>query len=135
MTSWLYRDGRVYRGVLRLLYGDALAARERVVCALVPAGASVVDVCCGDAAIARRLGRGPPRLARAGRRAAGAGAAVTAPPVTLSRAVVAWLAGCLAAAALLVAFPPGRYDAPPLRLSGTAAIDEGYWSAPLSRRE
>ena len=57
MTSWLYRDGRVYRGVLRLLYGDALAARERIVSALVPAGASVVDVCCGDATIARRLGR------------------------------------------------------------------------------
>lgn len=51
----LYRDGRVYRGVLRLLYGDALAARERVVASLVRPGAEVVDVCCGDGAIARRL--------------------------------------------------------------------------------
>jgi hypothetical protein len=51
----LYRDGRLYRGVLRLLYGDALKARERVVASLVRPGAEVVDVCCGDAAIARRL--------------------------------------------------------------------------------
>ena len=51
----LYRDGRLYRGVLRLLYGDALAARERVVASLVRPDAEVVDVCCGDASIARRL--------------------------------------------------------------------------------
>jgi hypothetical protein len=51
----LYRDGRVYRGVLRLLYGDALLARERVVAGLVRPGAEVVDACCGDAGIARRL--------------------------------------------------------------------------------
>ena len=57
MTSWLYRNGRVYRGVLRLLYGQALPARERLVAGLVPAGASVIDVCCGDATIAKRLGR------------------------------------------------------------------------------
>jgi trans-aconitate methyltransferase len=54
----LYRDGRVYRGVLRLLYGDALPARERVVASLVRSGASVVDACCGDAGIARRLTAG-----------------------------------------------------------------------------
>jgi SAM-dependent methyltransferase len=55
VTSPLYRDPRVYRGVLRLLYGGALAERERAVAALVPPGASVLDVCCGDGAIARRL--------------------------------------------------------------------------------
>lgn len=55
MEGILYRDRRIYRGVLRLLYGDALARRERIVARLVPRGASVVDVCCGDAAIARRL--------------------------------------------------------------------------------
>ena len=51
----LYRDGRLYRGVLRLLYGDALEARETLVASLVRPGAAVVDVCCGDGAIARRL--------------------------------------------------------------------------------
>jgi SAM-dependent methyltransferase len=55
VTSWVYRDARVYRGVLRLLYGGALAERERIVAALVPRGATVVDVCCGDGGIARRL--------------------------------------------------------------------------------
>ena len=55
MTSLLYRNPRIYRGVLRLLYGGDLARRERAVRRLVPAGAVVVDVACGDAGIARRL--------------------------------------------------------------------------------
>jgi hypothetical protein len=55
VTSPVYRDPRVYRGVLRLLYGSALPARERLVASLVPPGASVVDACCGDGSIARRL--------------------------------------------------------------------------------
>ena len=55
MTSLLYRNPRIYRGVLRLLYGDDLARRERIVRRLIPAGAVVVDVACGDAGIARRL--------------------------------------------------------------------------------
>jgi SAM-dependent methyltransferase len=56
VTSWVYRDARVYRRVLGLLYGAALAERERIVSVLVPRGATVVDVCCGDGGIARRLG-------------------------------------------------------------------------------
>ena len=55
MTSLLYRHPRIYRGVLRLLYGDDLARRERVVRRLVPKGSVVVDVACGDAGVARRL--------------------------------------------------------------------------------
>ena len=55
MTSPVYRDPRIYRGVLRLLYGGALADRERIVASWVPAGTSVLDVCCGDGSIARCL--------------------------------------------------------------------------------
>ena len=55
MTSLVYRNPRIYRGILRLLYGDDLARRERVVCRMIPKGSTVVDVACGDAGIARRL--------------------------------------------------------------------------------
>lgn len=55
MTSLVYRNPRLYRGILRLLYGDDLARRERVVRRMIPKGALVVDVACGDAGIARRL--------------------------------------------------------------------------------
>jgi trans-aconitate methyltransferase len=55
VSGLLYREPRLYRGLLRLLYGGALRERERLVAALVPPGASVVDACCGDAGIARRL--------------------------------------------------------------------------------
>ncbi|MCC7137727.1 MAG: class I SAM-dependent methyltransferase [Planctomycetes bacterium] len=55
MTSLVYRHPRVYRGVLALLYRDALAQRERFVAAHVPPGSTVVDVCCGDGGIRRRL--------------------------------------------------------------------------------
>lgn len=55
MTSLVYRNPRIYRGILRWLYGDDLARRERLVARLVPRGARVVDVACGDAGIARRL--------------------------------------------------------------------------------
>ena len=55
MTSPIYRDPRLYRAVLRTLYGDALAARERIVARLVRPGSVVADVACGDAGIRRRL--------------------------------------------------------------------------------
>jgi SAM-dependent methyltransferase len=55
VTSLVYRDPRVYRAVLRALYGKALAERERIVSLLVPRGATVLDVCCGDGGIARAL--------------------------------------------------------------------------------
>ncbi len=55
MASLVYRHPRIYRAVLRMLYGGALAERERIVAALVPHDAEVADVCCGDGGIARRL--------------------------------------------------------------------------------
>ena len=62
MTRVIYRDPRIYRGVLRLLYGAALAERERVVAGIVrrllPAGGLVLDAACGDAGIARALPSG-----------------------------------------------------------------------------
>ena len=55
MTSLVYRDPRLYRGILRLLYGSDLARRERVVRRMIRKGSVVIDVACGDAGIARRL--------------------------------------------------------------------------------
>lgn len=55
MTSIVYSNPRIYRAVLRLLYGGDLARRERAVRTLVPRDAIVVDVACGDAGIAKRL--------------------------------------------------------------------------------
>jgi SAM-dependent methyltransferase len=55
VTSLIYRHPRLYRGVLRLLYGRALAERETLVAGLVPAGSHVIDVACGDGGIRHRL--------------------------------------------------------------------------------
>lgn len=55
MTSLVYRHPRLYRWVLRALYGRALTERERAVASLVPPGARVVDVCCGDGGVRRAL--------------------------------------------------------------------------------
>jgi trans-aconitate methyltransferase len=55
VTSPIYRHPRLYRGVLTLLYGGALRAREAAVARLVPPGARVVDVACGDGGIRRVL--------------------------------------------------------------------------------
>lgn len=55
MTSPVYANPRVYRAILRLLYGSALARRERAVRAMVPKGCRVTDVACGDGGIRRRL--------------------------------------------------------------------------------
>lgn len=55
MTSLVYRHPRLYRWVLRALYGRALKERERAVASWVPTGARVIDVCCGDGGIRRAL--------------------------------------------------------------------------------
>jgi SAM-dependent methyltransferase len=55
VTSVLYRNPRLYRAVLALLYGRALRAREDAVASLVPPGSRVVDVCCGDGSVRRRM--------------------------------------------------------------------------------
>lgn len=47
------------------------------------------------------------------------------------RLLLALLSGAVYVSLLLVFFPPGRFDLPPIRVAGTAAIDETYWSAPV----
>jgi Methionine biosynthesis protein MetW len=45
--GWIYRSGSRYRFAMRLLYGRRLDARYRLIANLIPAGASVLDLCCG----------------------------------------------------------------------------------------
>jgi SAM-dependent methyltransferase len=52
--SLLYRNERVYGLAMRALYGVHYGTRDRVVAELVPAGAEILDVCCGPATIFRR---------------------------------------------------------------------------------
>jgi SAM-dependent methyltransferase len=46
-TSLVYRSARGYELLMRALYGRHYAARMRVVADQVPAGASVLELCCG----------------------------------------------------------------------------------------
>ncbi|MEU2033830.1 class I SAM-dependent methyltransferase [Nocardia amamiensis] len=53
-TSLIYRNGTVYEVLMRGLYGKHYTARYRAIAELVPAGASVVDLCCGPATLYTR---------------------------------------------------------------------------------
>jgi hypothetical protein len=57
-TSLIYRNRFVYELAMRGLYGRHYGARYRAIAALVPDGASVVDVCCGPATLYSRYLRG-----------------------------------------------------------------------------
>jgi SAM-dependent methyltransferase len=46
-TSLIYRSARGYELLMRVLYGRHYAARIRAVADQVPAGASVLELCCG----------------------------------------------------------------------------------------
>jgi SAM-dependent methyltransferase len=50
-TSLIYRSGTVYEVLMRGLYGRHYDGRFQPISALIPAGASVVDVCCGPATL------------------------------------------------------------------------------------
>jgi SAM-dependent methyltransferase len=52
--SLLYRSEVAYALIMRGLYGRHYDARYRAVAELVPAGADVLDVCCGPAILYRR---------------------------------------------------------------------------------
>src|SRR5262245_3683514 len=54
-TSFVYRNAHVYELVMRLLYGRHYWDRYRAVAELIPAGASVLDVCCGPGTIYERF--------------------------------------------------------------------------------
>jgi trans-aconitate methyltransferase len=53
----VYRSALVYRTAMTLLERSHGAERRRRIVELIPAGAAVVDLCCGDARIARPLER------------------------------------------------------------------------------
>ncbi|MGW0251285.1 class I SAM-dependent methyltransferase [Nocardia goodfellowii] len=53
-TSLIYRNRTLYEVLMRGLYGRYYTARYRAVAASIPAGASVVDVCCGPATLYTR---------------------------------------------------------------------------------
>lgn len=50
----IYRSPRLYRTAMKLLYGREYDNRYESIHELIPAGASVLDVCCGDAWLYRR---------------------------------------------------------------------------------
>lgn len=57
-TSLIYRSARGYELLMRLLYGRHYAARIRAVADQVPAGASVLELCCGPGTLYLRHLRG-----------------------------------------------------------------------------
>ena len=54
MASLIYRHPRLYHWVMRILYAPHFESRYREVASLIEAGASVADLCAGDAYIFRR---------------------------------------------------------------------------------
>ena len=54
-TGFAYSHPLAYTAVMRVLHRGAFALRYEAVVKHVPAGATVVDVCCGDAEIAKYL--------------------------------------------------------------------------------
>ncbi|MDQ6775900.1 MAG: class I SAM-dependent methyltransferase [Actinomycetota bacterium] len=57
-TSLIYRSARGYELLMRVLYGRHYAARMRAVAEQVPAGASVLELCCGPGTLYSRYLRG-----------------------------------------------------------------------------
>lgn len=53
-TSVIYRSGSAYELVMRLLYGRHYRDRMRAVADQVPAGASVIELCCGPGTLYKR---------------------------------------------------------------------------------
>jgi SAM-dependent methyltransferase len=53
-TGIIYRSAHVYEVLMRSLYGRHYAARMSAVAEQVPAGASVVELCCGPGTLYRR---------------------------------------------------------------------------------
>lgn len=53
-TSLIYRSASVYELAMLLLYGRHYTSRYRAIAGLIPAGSSVVDLCCGPAALYHR---------------------------------------------------------------------------------
>jgi SAM-dependent methyltransferase len=57
-TSLVYRSALIYDAVMLALYGRHFFSRCSAIAELIPAGSSVLEVCCGPAALYRRHLRG-----------------------------------------------------------------------------
>lgn len=57
-TSLVYRSPLIYDAVMLALYGRHFFSRCSAIAELIPAGSSVVEVCCGPASLYRRHLRG-----------------------------------------------------------------------------
>ncbi|HEY2588473.1 MAG TPA: methyltransferase domain-containing protein [Tepidisphaeraceae bacterium] len=57
-TSFVYRSPLIYDAVMLALYGRHAFARCRVVADLIPAGASILELCCGPGTLYHRHMRG-----------------------------------------------------------------------------
>jgi SAM-dependent methyltransferase len=53
-TSLIYRNSKIYELAMLLLYGRHYPARYRAIADLIPAGSSVLDLCCGPALLHQR---------------------------------------------------------------------------------
>ena len=53
-ASLIYRQRAIYEAVMLILYGGAYTERYTTLAALIPEGASVLDVCCGPAVLFHR---------------------------------------------------------------------------------
>ena len=53
-TSLIYRSTSIYELAMVLLYGRHYASRYRAIAELIPAGSSVLDLCCGPALLYHR---------------------------------------------------------------------------------
>ena len=53
-TSLIYRSPSLYELAMLLLYGRHYASRYRAIAELIPAGSSVLDLCCGPALLYHR---------------------------------------------------------------------------------
>jgi SAM-dependent methyltransferase len=56
--SFIYRNSRIYEIVMRLLYGRYYEDRYIALANLIPAGSSVLDLCCGPGVLYTRYLRG-----------------------------------------------------------------------------
>jgi SAM-dependent methyltransferase len=53
-TSFIYRSAAMYELAMLLLYGRHYTSRYRAIADLIPAGASILDLCCGPAILYHR---------------------------------------------------------------------------------
>ena len=53
-TSLIYKSASIYELAMLLLYGRHYASRYRAIAELIPAGSSVLDLCCGPALLYHR---------------------------------------------------------------------------------